>query len=63
MYYFKIGHYYGTPRPPKEAQSTNGQHQYLPPISNHNLLRRSNSANEMFQQQHTTDNGNENNGK
>jgi C-terminal processing protease CtpA/Prc len=56
------GHYYGTPRPPKEAQSTNGQHQYLPPISNHNLLRRSNSANEMFQQQRTTDNGIENNG-
>ncbi|CAF0809334.1 unnamed protein product [Rotaria sp. Silwood1] len=56
------GHYYGTPRPPKEALLTNGQHQYLSSTSNNHLLRRSNSANEMFQQQHTADNGIDNNG-
>ncbi len=60
--FFGIGHYYGTPRPPKEALLTNGQHQYLSPTSNNHLLRRSNSANEMFQQL-TTDNGIESNGK
>ncbi|CAF3358587.1 unnamed protein product [Rotaria sp. Silwood1] len=58
----KSGHYYGTPRPPKEALLTNGQHQYLSSTSNNHLLRRSNSANEMFQQQHTADNGIDNNG-
>jgi hypothetical protein len=56
------GHYYGTPRPPKEALLTNGQHQYLSSTSNNHLLRRSNSANEMFQQQRGNDNGMENNG-
>lgn len=61
--YFQIGHYYGTPRPPKEALvTTNGQHQYLSLNSNNNFLRRSNSANEMFQQQRTNDNGIDNNG-
>ncbi|CAF0851499.1 unnamed protein product [Adineta steineri] len=56
------GHYYGTPRPPKESLATNGQHQYLSSSSNTNLLRRSNSANEMFQQQMATDNGIDSNG-
>ncbi|CAF5093198.1 unnamed protein product, partial [Rotaria magnacalcarata] len=46
---FRIGHYYGTPRPPKEPLLTNGQHQYLSSTNNNNHLRRSNSANEMFQ--------------
>ncbi|CAF2722128.1 unnamed protein product [Rotaria sp. Silwood2] len=55
-------HYYGTPRPPKEPLLTNGQHPYLSSTSNNNLLRRSNSANEMFQQQRTIDNGIDNNG-
>jgi hypothetical protein len=62
VHFFKTGHYYGTPRPPKEALLTNGQHQYLSSNSNNTLLRRSNSANEMFQQQRTNDNGVENNG-
>ncbi|CAF1948510.1 unnamed protein product [Rotaria magnacalcarata] len=59
---FRIGHYYGTPRPPKEPLLTNGQHQYLSSTNNNNHLRRSNSANEMFQQQRTADNGSETNG-
>lgn len=64
LFFFFIGHYYGTPRPPKEPILTNGQHQYLPANSNNNQLRRSNSANEMFQQQHFLDNGPEtSNGK
>jgi hypothetical protein len=48
-----IGHYYGTPRPPKEANIINGQHLHPPSSSTSasHHLRRSNSANEMFQQQ------------
>ncbi|CAF3987882.1 unnamed protein product [Rotaria magnacalcarata] len=37
---FRIGHYYGTPRPPKEPLLTNGQHQYLSSTNNNNHLRR-----------------------
>ena len=62
-YNCKIGHYYGTPRPPKETPLANGQHQYLSSTLNHNLLRRSNSANEMFQQQRTTEDEIESNGR
>ena len=58
-----VGHYYGTPRPPKEALLTNGQHLYPSQSSNNSLLRRSNSANEMFQQQRSNDNGSESNGQ
>lgn len=56
------GHYYGTPRPPKEPLITNGQQSYPNSSANNNYLRRSNSANEMFQQQRTNENGIETNG-
>ena len=63
FFLMKTGHYYGTPRPPKEALLTNGQHPYPSQMSNNPLLRRSNSANEMFQQQRFSDNGVDQNGK